>query len=145
MKTKTRQEIEIYEEEDDYSYPRVIRQRHVIQGEKSLIEKIGIHRILILVACALFMFAYAGVDVGVVMGVAIPMYVLVWMSVHVWKNFGYWYAVWVGGFATAVFAFTWGMQFINFMTFLFASIQKISVAGMIVTGVLFLMTLKPPK
>jgi hypothetical protein len=135
MKTKTKREIEIYE---DGPYQEVV----YVKQQSGIVEKIGIHRILILVACALFMFAYAGIDIGILMGVAIPMYVLIWIAVNVWKRWGYWYAVWVGGFATAVFAYTWGMQFINFMTFLFASIQKVSVAGMIVTGVLFLLTLK---
>jgi hypothetical protein len=96
------------------------------------------YRILLFAACAMFMLAYAGVEIGLLMAVLLPFSLIMWIVANVYFRWGYWTAFWVGVAASAIYVPTWGHHVTVQSVIFFGSMGKISLGGLIVTGVLFL-------
>jgi hypothetical protein len=137
MKTKT-----IHRTDRLVSGP--IDQQTIIHVPKKTSVELSTYRVFMFAACALFMLAYAGVDIAHIASYAVPIGLIHVVSYGIYQREGFK----IGALSALLMIALSGYVFFQAQALVLAlgaSFQRVSVAGLIVTGVLFVESLLRKK
>jgi hypothetical protein len=117
-----------------------VEQQQIIHIAKTSTVELSTYRVFLFAACALFMLAFAGVDIAHIASYAVPIGLIHVVSYAIYKREG----LKVGALSALLMIAVSGYGFFRaqeLVLALGASFQRVSIAGLIVTGVLFVESL----
>jgi hypothetical protein len=120
--------------------PGPVAQQPIIHVARKTSVELSTYRVFLFAACALFMLAFAGVDIAHIASYAVPIGLIHVVSYAIYKREG----LKVGILSALLMIALAGYGFFRaqeLMLALGASLQRVSVAGLIITGVLFVESL----
>jgi hypothetical protein len=117
-----------------------VAQQPIIHVPRKTSVELSTYRVFLFAACALFMLAFAGVDIAHIASYAVPIGLIHVVSYAIYKREG----LKVGILSAALMIALAGYGFFRaqeLVLALGASFQRVSIAGLIVTGALFVESL----